>query len=119
MRAQHPLVVVMRALARRVQRSPGTFRSAPTWPTLSISPGPLLNLRPTPGPEAVSALNASFPAAAYSSDQASAGKQVYGTCTATHRPIRRCHVLQCMEEPAAVRSLLAHQQHHARGPAEN
>jgi mono/diheme cytochrome c family protein len=47
--------------------------------------GSPLNLRSGPSPEAVSALNASFPAATYSADQASAGKQVYDTTCA------RCH----------------------------
>ncbi len=48
-------------------------------------PGSPLNVRPGPSPEAVSALNASFPAATYSADQASAGKQVYdSTCAHCH-----------------------------------
>jgi len=50
-------------------------------------PGALLALRPGPSPEAVSALNASFPPAAYSADQASAGRQVYdSTCAHCHPP---------------------------------
>ena len=53
----------------------------------AYQPGSPLNLRPGPGPEAVSALNASFPAATYSVDQASAGKQVYdSTCAHCHAP---------------------------------
>ena len=48
-------------------------------------PGSPLDLRPGPGPEAVSALNASFPAATYSAEQASAGKQLYdSTCARCH-----------------------------------
>ena len=48
-------------------------------------PGSPLDLRPGPGPEAARALNASLPAATYSVDQASAGKQVYdSTCAHCH-----------------------------------
>jgi mono/diheme cytochrome c family protein len=53
----------------------------------AYEPGSPLKLRPGPGPEAVSALNASFPAATYSVDQASAGKQVYdSSCARCHAP---------------------------------
>jgi len=50
-------------------------------------PGSPLALRAAPGPEAVTALNAALPAATYSADQASAGKQVYdSTCAHCHPP---------------------------------
>jgi mono/diheme cytochrome c family protein len=49
--------------------------------------GSPLDLRPGPGPEVASALNASLPAATYSADQASAGKQIYdSTCARCHAP---------------------------------
>lgn len=48
-------------------------------------PGSRLDARPAPGPEALSALNALFPAATYSADQAAAGKQVFdSTCARCH-----------------------------------
>ncbi len=53
----------------------------------SFRAGVPLNLRAGPGPEAASALNASFPAATYSATQATAGKQVYdATCARCHPP---------------------------------
>ena len=50
-------------------------------------PGSPLNLRSGPGPEAESALFASYPPATYGADQAKAGKQVYdSTCARCHPP---------------------------------
>ena len=90
MRAQRPLVAVALVVSLcRVQQREAMARihSAPTWSTPSISPVPPSTCAPGPAPEAVSALNASFPAATYSGDQASAGKQVYdSTCARCHAP---------------------------------
>ncbi len=87
MRAQHPLVVValVLSLAACSREKPWHVPLGAHMAHAVYQPGSSLNLRPGPGPEAVSALNASFPAATYSGDQASAGKQVYdSTCAHCH-----------------------------------
>lgn len=86
MRARRPLVLVALTLALAACREKpwheplGANMAHPIY-----QPGTPLALRAGPSPEAVSALNASFPGATYSVDQASAGKQVYdSTCAHCH-----------------------------------
>jgi len=89
MRAQRPLVGValVFSLAACNGEKPWHDALGAHLVHAVYQPGSPLDLRPGPGPEAVSALNASFPAATYSADQASAGKQVYdSTCARCHAP---------------------------------
>jgi mono/diheme cytochrome c family protein len=87
MRVQHPLVAIalVFTLAACTREKPWHAPLGADMVHAAYQPGSPLNLRPGPSPEAVSALNASFPVAAYSGDQASAGKQVYdSTCAHCH-----------------------------------
>ena len=87
MRAQRPLVAValMVSLTACSREQPWRNPLGAHMAHAVYQPGSPLDLRPGPGPEAVSALNASFPAATYSADQALAGKQVYdSTCAHCH-----------------------------------
>jgi len=86
MRARRPLVVALVfSLAACSGEKPWHDPLAANMAHAIYQPGSPLALRPGPSPEAVSMLNASFPAATYSVDQASAGKQVYdSTCAHCH-----------------------------------
>jgi mono/diheme cytochrome c family protein len=87
MRAQRPLVAValVLSLATCSREKPWHDPLGAHMARAIYQPGSPLDLRPGPSPEAVSALTASFPAATYSADQASAGKQVYdSTCAHCH-----------------------------------
>jgi mono/diheme cytochrome c family protein len=87
MRAQRPLVAValVCSLAACSGEKPWHDALGAHLVHAIYQPGSSLDLRPGPSPEAVSALNASFPAATYSADQASAGKQIYdSTCAHCH-----------------------------------
>lgn len=87
MRASRPLVAVALVFSFAAcnreqpwQHALGAQMARPVY-----HPGAPLDLRPGASPEAVSALNASFPAAMYSADQATVGKQVYdSTCAHCH-----------------------------------
>ncbi len=87
MRVQRPLVAValVCSLAACSGEKPWHDPLGAHMAHAVYQPGSPLDLRPGPSPEAVSALNASFPAATYSADQASAGKQIYdSTCAHCH-----------------------------------
>jgi mono/diheme cytochrome c family protein len=87
MRAQRPLVAValVLSLAACSREKPWHDPLGAHVVHAVYQPGSSLDLRPGPGPEVASAHNASFPAATYSADQASAGKQVFdSTCTRCH-----------------------------------
>jgi mono/diheme cytochrome c family protein len=87
MRAQRPIVAValVFSLAACNRENPWQHALGARMAHPIYRPGSSLDLRSGPGPEVVSALNASFPAATYSADQASAGKQLYdSTCTHCH-----------------------------------
>jgi mono/diheme cytochrome c family protein len=89
MRAQRPLVAVALVFSLGACSRERPWRDPPGAHLVHgvYQAGSPLDLRPGPGPETVSALNASFPAATYSADQASAGKQVYdSTCARCHPP---------------------------------
>ena len=89
MRAQRPLVAVALVFALAACSKEKRWHD-PLGAHLAhavYQPGSPLALRPAPGPDAANALNASLPAATYSVDQASAGKQVYdSTCVRCHAP---------------------------------
>ncbi len=87
MRAQRPLVAVALVFSLAACSREKPWRDPPGAHMVRAvyQPGAPLDLRPGPSPEAVSALNALFPAATYSDDQASAGRQIYdSTCAHCH-----------------------------------